>query len=142
MTELQDDTVDVALIGGGIMSATLGAMLTVLEPRWRIVLVERASEVATESSAAWNNAGTGHAGYCELNYMPDPTDATSAANISRQFQLSRQWWSYLVRQGLLDGSTWHNVSVLIGGPFLQLGIEVFDFSQPESHIGILITRIT
>lgn len=115
MTELHDDTVDVALLGGGIMSATLGAMLTVLEPRWRIVLVERASAVATESSDAWNNAGTGHAGYCELNYMPDPTDATSAGAISRQFRLSRQWWAYLVRRGLLDPAAF-----IHGTPHLDL----------------------
>jgi malate dehydrogenase (quinone) len=98
----RDDVVDVVLIGGGIMSATLGAMLSILEPRWRIVLVERAAGVATESSDPWNNAGTGHAGFCELNYMPDPSDGEAPGNISWQFHLSRQWWAYLVHHGLLD----------------------------------------
>ena len=102
MSIVESDTVDVLLIGGGIMSATLGAMLSTLEPGWRIVLAERASDIATESSDPWNNAGTGHAGYCELNYMPDPTDGSSAAAISRQFHLSRQWWAQLVEQGMLD----------------------------------------
>ncbi|OHV04896.1 malate dehydrogenase (quinone) [Mycobacterium talmoniae] len=101
----QPDLVDAVLVGGGIMSATLGAMLTLLEPGWRVVVLERAADVATESSGPWNNAGTGHAGYCELNYMPDPDDATAAARASRQFQLSRQWWAHLVGRGLLDPDT-------------------------------------
>lgn len=100
MTE--DNVVDVVLVGGGIMSATLGAMLSIRQPDWRIALVERAFEPGTESSGSWHNAGTGHAGYCELNYMPDPDDPTTAAAVSRQFRLSRQWWDELVRQGLLD----------------------------------------
>jgi malate dehydrogenase (quinone) len=104
-TTHEDAIVDVVLVGGGIMSATLGAMLSMLEPRWQIVLVERISDLATESSDPWNNAGTGHAGYCELNYMPDPSDGASAAKISRQFHLSRQWWAHLVEQGLLDPTT-------------------------------------
>ena len=93
---------DVVLIGGGIMSATLGSMLSILEPDWRIILLESADAVATESSHPWNNAGTGHSGFCELNYMPDPADGTKPAAIARQFQLSRQWWSYLADSGLLD----------------------------------------
>ncbi|WP_078288241.1 malate:quinone oxidoreductase [Mycobacterium sp. D16R24] len=96
------DDADVVLIGGGIMSATLGSMLSVLEPDWRIVLLERAAALASESSDAWNNAGTGHSGFCELNYMPDPGDATKPAAIARQFHLSRQWWSYLADNGLLQ----------------------------------------
>src|SRR5690349_852870 len=98
----ENETADVVLIGGGIMSATLGAMLASLEPEWRIVMVERAEEVATESSQAWNNAGTGHSGYCELNYMPDPADGSAAAGIAEQFEVSRRWWDYLSAQGLLD----------------------------------------
>lgn len=96
---------DVILIGGGIMSATLGSMLAVLQPDWRIILLEKADRLATESSGAWNNAGTGHSGFCELNYMPDPTDGCKATTIARQFHLSRQWWAYLARTGLLDPST-------------------------------------
>ena len=93
---------DVVLIGGGIMSATLGAMLARLEPEWRIVLLERGGQVAAESTNPWNNAGTGHSGYCELNYMPDPEDPAKAAEVSRQFLLSRQWWSHLAAGGLVD----------------------------------------
>ncbi|WP_404853798.1 malate:quinone oxidoreductase, partial [Escherichia coli] len=62
------DQIDVALIGGGIMSATLGALLKVLEPTWTVRIYERLDAVAQESSNPWNNAGTGHAALCELNY--------------------------------------------------------------------------
>lgn len=96
---------DVILIGGGIMSATLGSMLAVLQPDWRIILLERATGLATESSGAWNNAGTGHSGFCELNYMPDPADCGKASTVARQFHLSRQWWAHLARTGLLDPNT-------------------------------------
>ena len=97
--------IDVVLIGGGIMSATLGAILQQLEPDWTIHLYEVQSEVATESSNPWNNAGTGHSALCELNYTKDLPDGTvnisSAININEQFQISRQFWSYLVKKELL-----------------------------------------
>jgi malate dehydrogenase (quinone) len=99
------ETADIVLIGGGIMSATLGAMLAELAPERRIVIIERAAGVASESSQAWNNAGTGHSGFCELNYMPDPSDGTAATTIAEQFQLSRRWWDRLAARGLLDQST-------------------------------------
>ncbi|MFY9713815.1 MAG: malate:quinone oxidoreductase [Microbacterium sp.] len=100
------ETVDVVLIGGGIMSATLGTLLHELQPEWKIVAFERLSDVAQESSNPWNNAGTGHAALCELNYMPQnangPLDAAKAVNINEQFQQSRQFWSSLVEKGVLD----------------------------------------
>lgn len=96
---------DVILIGGGIMSATLGSMLTVLQPDWRVVLLERSTGLATESSGPWNNAGTGHSGFCELNYMPDPADGSRASTVAQQFRLSRQWWAHLAREGLLAPET-------------------------------------
>ncbi|MGH3644093.1 MAG: malate:quinone oxidoreductase [Mycobacterium sp.] len=96
---------DVVLIGGGIMCATLGSMLSILEPDWRIVLLERADALAAESSHPWNNAGTGHSGFCELNYMPDPADGAKPATVAQQFHLSRQWWSHLANNGLLDPDT-------------------------------------
>jgi malate dehydrogenase (quinone) len=99
------ETADIVLVGGGIMSATLGAMLAELAPERRIVIIERAAGVAGESSQAWNNAGTGHSGFCELNYMPDPSDGTTATTIAEQFQLSRRWWDRLAERGLLDQST-------------------------------------
>lgn len=95
------EILDVVLIGGGIMSATLGAMLAELQPDWSMRLYERRDGLAEESSGPWNNAGTGHAGYCELNYMPDPADGAKAAEISRQFLLSRQFWASLVADGSL-----------------------------------------
>ncbi|WP_413335836.1 malate:quinone oxidoreductase [Brevibacterium sp. GP-SGM9] len=93
---------DVVLIGGGIMSATLGSMLTLLDPDLRIVMLEAAEQIGGESSDPWNNAGTGHSGFCELNYMADPADGTKPAAIAGQFHLSRQWWAHLAERGLLD----------------------------------------
>ena len=101
---------DVVLVGGGIMSATLGAMIAVLEPDWRIVLLEKANSLATESSDPWNNAGTGHSGFCELNYMPDPDDDRKSAGIAQQFQLSRQWWASLADAGLIDPDSFIHTS--------------------------------
>ena len=77
-------------------------MLTLLDPDLRILVLEKAPDSACESSEAWNNAGTGHSGYCELNYMPDPADGSKPRHIAEQFHLTRQWWAHLVRQGLLD----------------------------------------
>jgi len=100
------ETVDVVLIGGGIMSATLGTLLHELQPDWKIVAYERLSDVAQESSNPWNNAGTGHAAMCELNYMPQAPDGSmdpaKAISINEQFQQSRQLWSSLVERGVLD----------------------------------------
>lgn len=84
------------------MSATLGSMLQQLEPGWRITVVERLDSFAQESSDPWNNAGTGHSALCELNYTPetpDGVDITSAVKVNEQFQLSRQFWSFLVESG-------------------------------------------
>lgn len=88
------------------MSATLGTFLKILQPDLNIQVFERLDGVAQESSNPWNNAGTGHAALCELNYMPDsPTgglpDPAKAVAINEQFQLSRQFWAYLVEQGIL-----------------------------------------
>src|SRR5690625_5397826 len=104
------NTYDVVLIGGGIMSATLGTLIKQVEPDWSILVVESSGAVATESSNAWNNAGTGHAALCELNYMPEEADGSMsperAIAINEQFQISRQWWSGLVEEGVLhDPST-------------------------------------
>ncbi len=102
-------TAEAVLIGAGIMSATLASILAILQPDWRVVIVERRESPAAESSDPWNNAGTGHAGYCELNYMPDPTDSAKATDISRRFHISRQWWAHLVRErGLHPASFIHD----------------------------------
>lgn len=99
--------IDVALIGGGIMSATLGTFLKLLSPDLKIEVFERLDAPALESSNPWNNAGTGHAALCELNYMPDSKDGSlpnpaKAVAINEQFQLSRQFWSHLVTMGVLQ----------------------------------------
>ena len=87
------------------MSATLGTLLREVQPDWKIVAFERLGDVAEESSNAWNNAGTGHAALCELNYMPHtpgvPLDPAKAIAINEQFQQSRQFWSALVERGTL-----------------------------------------
>jgi len=91
---------DVLLVGGGIMSATLGMLLNQLDPTLNITMIEQLPEVALESSAALNNAGTGHAGYCELNYTPQATDGSvstqRALEINAAFEVSLQFWSHLV----------------------------------------------
>lgn len=97
--------VDVLLVGAGVMSATLGKLLAQLDPSLKMVMVERLSKVAHESSHGLNNAGTGHAGYCELNYTPQQPDGSiridRALEINANFEVSLQFWSYLVEQGLL-----------------------------------------
>jgi len=97
---------DVILIGAGIMSATLGTMLKELKPEWKIKVFEKLEKAGEESSNEWNNAGTGHAALCELNYTsekPDGSvDISKAININEQFQLSMQFWSYLVNGKMID----------------------------------------
>jgi malate dehydrogenase (quinone) len=92
---------DVALVGAGIMSATLGVFLKELEPALRIEMFETLGGAALESSDAWNNAGTGHAANCELNYTPERSDGSidisKALDVNVEFDLSRQLWSFLVK---------------------------------------------
>ena len=98
------DEVDVALIGAGIMSATLGAMLRELEPSWTQMVFERLDGPALESSSPWNNAGTGHSALCELNYTPEKNgriDISKALGINEKFQKSRQFWSHQLNNGIL-----------------------------------------
>lgn len=96
---------DVILIGAGIMSATLGTILKELAPDWKMTVFEKLDKAGEESSNEWNNAGTGHAALCELNYTvekPDGSvDISKAVQINEQFQVSRQFWSYLVSQDLI-----------------------------------------
>lgn len=98
-------SVDVVLIGGGVMSATLGVFLRQLQPDWRISIFERLDNVAEESSDAWNNAGTGHSALCELNYTPQKADGSvdisKAVAVNEAFQISRQFWSHLVESKVI-----------------------------------------
>ncbi|HZG57065.1 malate:quinone oxidoreductase [Paenibacillus sp.] len=96
---------DVILIGAGIMSATLGSLLKELVPDWSITVVERLGNPGEESSNEWNNAGTGHASLCELNYTvekPDGSiDISKAVKVNEEYQVSKQFWSYLVDSKLI-----------------------------------------
>jgi len=101
-------TPDVVLIGAGIMSATLGVMLKELQPDITIDIYERLDVAAAESSDAWNNAGTGHSAFCELNYTPERPDGSietaKAIKIAESFEVSKQFWAFLIQQGFLKNA--------------------------------------
>jgi malate dehydrogenase (quinone) len=101
-SRISDTTVDVVLVGAGIMSATLGVMLKELQPDLSIEIFERLDAVAVESSDAMNNAGTGHSAFCELNYTPQRKDGSieidKAIKIAEQFEITKEFWSFLVEQ--------------------------------------------
>src|SRR5215218_3743768 len=96
---------DVVLIGAGIMSATLGVLLKQLQPDLAIEIFESLDVAAAESSDAWNNAGTGHSAFCELNYTPELPDGSietsKALKIAESFEVSKQFWSYLIQQNFI-----------------------------------------
>tara|TARA_R110002124_G_scaffold287151_2_gene470770 strand:- start:997 stop:2526 length:1530 start_codon:yes stop_codon:yes gene_type:complete len=97
---------DIVLIGAGIMSATLGIMLKKLNPEFTISIFERLDRVTAESSDAWNNAGTGHSAFCELNYTPQLADGSveisKAVKIADNFEVSKEFWAYLVENDIID----------------------------------------
>lgn len=99
------EEVDVALVGAGIMSATLGVFLKELQPQLKLEILEKLPGEAQESSGAWNNAGTGHAANCELNYTPARADGSidiaKALEVNVEFDMSRQFWSYLIKKGAI-----------------------------------------
>jgi len=105
MSTAASESPDVVLIGAGIMSATLGTVLKELEPALDVVMFEILHDCAQESSEAWNNAGTGHAANCELNYTPQRSDGSidisRALQVNTEFDLSRQLWSHLVTKGAI-----------------------------------------
>jgi len=107
MADLRVDVTraDAVLIGGGVASATLAALLAELEPDWDVQVLERLDAVGQESSDGWNNAGTGHSALCELNYTPQDVDGSvspaKAISINEQFQVSRQYWAHLVDSGAI-----------------------------------------
>lgn len=132
------DNPDVVLIGSGVMSANLGALLKRLEPKLKIQLYEVTEELAQESSNGWNNAGTGHAGICELSYTPKrEADGTvrvdKAVEIFEQFQRSKEFWSYAVSTGMI-----HNPKEFINSvPHLSFvhGQDQVDFLRAR-HAGM------
>ncbi len=106
---------DIVLIGAGIMSATLGMLLHQLQPGITIHIIERLDGAAAESSDAWNNAGTGHSAFCELNYTPEKQDGSidisKAVKIAESFEVSKQFWTYLVENNIIQppGSFIHSI---------------------------------
>ncbi|MDF2417047.1 malate dehydrogenase (quinone) [Acinetobacter beijerinckii] len=104
-TKSDEPIVDVVLIGGGIMSATLGTYLNELQPDWNIRMYERLDAVAQESSNGFNNAGTGHSGFMEMNYTEEKDgkmDISKAVKVAGQFEIAKQFWAHQVKQGVLD----------------------------------------
>ncbi|MDP4085265.1 MAG: malate dehydrogenase (quinone) [Bacillota bacterium] len=126
--------VDAILIGGGIMSATLGVLLKELAPDWNITMFERLEVAGEESSNERNNSGTGHAALCELNYTTEQPDGTinidAAIRINERFQLSRQLWAYLVDRKLIDNPR----SFITGLPHIS-------FVQGKGNIAFLKKRL-
>ncbi|WP_158974121.1 malate dehydrogenase (quinone) [Cellulophaga sp. L1A9] len=121
------------LIGAGIMSATLGVLLKQLIPDAKISIYERLNAVGAESSDAWNNAGTGHSAFCELNYTPEnengEIDISKALKISEQFEISKQFWAYLVKNDLVKATT----------PFIN-DIDHMSFVWGDANINFLKKR--
>ncbi|ADV47858.1 malate:quinone oxidoreductase [Cellulophaga algicola DSM 14237] len=121
------------LIGAGIMSATLGVLLKQLIPDAKISIYERLNAVGAESSDAWNNAGTGHSAFCELNYTPEnekgEIDISKALKISEQFEISKQFWAYLVKNNLVKANT----------PFIN-DIDHMSFVWGDANIDFLKKR--
>ena len=103
--EITGKVADIVLIGAGIMSATLGMLLKELDPNLCIEIYERLDVAAAESSDAWNNAGTGHSAFCELNYTPEQANGTvdikKAISIAESYEVSKQFWTYLLQKGVL-----------------------------------------
>jgi malate dehydrogenase (quinone) len=124
---------DVILIGAGIMSATLGTLLQELMPDWKMKVFEKLPNAGGESSNEWNNAGTGHAALCELNYTVEKQDRSidisKAININEQFQVSMQFWSYLVNSKLIK----HPEDFIMSLPHMSL-------VQGEQNVSFLKKR--
>jgi malate dehydrogenase (quinone) len=125
--------VDCALVGAGIMSTTLGVFLKEINPNLSLELIETLASEALESSASWNNAGTGHAANCELNYTPLESDGTvnisKALEVNVEFDLSRQFWSYLIKKGAIKDPS----SFIHPVPHMS-------FVQGDEHVSFLKKR--
>ncbi len=97
---------DLICVGGGIMSATLALMLKLIDKNQKVIILERLDQVALESSAAWNNAGTGHSAFCELNYTPETEvgsiDVSKAIKVCSQFEKSKQFWFFLIDNNFIE----------------------------------------
>lgn len=139
MREIDDEKevmeCDVLLVGAGIMSATVGVFLKELDPGLRVAVFERSDGVATESSDARNNAGTGHSALCELNYTPEgddgAVDVRKAVKIMEAFEVSRQFWAHLVERGCFDDPR----------AFIH-SVPHMSFVHGEADVGFLLRRFT
>ena len=133
MQKNEEPVVDVVLVGAGIMSATLGLLLKQLEPGMTIEIYERLDHAAAESSDAWNNAGTGHSAFCELNYTPQKEDGSidisKAIKIAESFEVSKQFWAYLVEQNIVQPP----------GSFIR-SIPHMSFVWGDKNVGFLSKR--
>tara|TARA_B100000674_G_C37882030_1_gene934793 strand:- start:67 stop:1554 length:1488 start_codon:yes stop_codon:yes gene_type:complete len=102
------DFYDAVLIGAGIMSATLAVLMLEVLPDIKILIIEKLSTSGKESSGVFNNAGTGHAANCELNYTPLNSkgiiDIDKAIFINNSFEKSMELWAYLYSKGIIDAS--------------------------------------
>src|SRR5699024_7088242 len=129
----KETSTDVIMIGAGIMSATLGTMLKEVEPGMDIQIFEKLDQPGKESSNEWNNAGTGHSALCELNYTNEredgSIDTTKAVKINEEFQVTKQFWSYLVKKRLIKKS----------GEFIQ-GIPHISLVHGEDNVDFLKRR--
>ena len=121
------------MVGAGMMSTTLGVFLKEINPNLSIELVEALASEALESSGSWNNAGTGHAANCELNYTPQQADGTinisKALEVNVEFDLSRQFWSYLIKKG----------AIKVPSSFIN-PVPHMSFVQGDEHVSFLKKR--
>ncbi len=103
---------DAVFVGAGIMSATLAVLLHELDPELRLLMVERLEAPALESSSALNNAGTGHAANCELNYTPLCSNGKiaidKALSINNAFEQSLEFWASLTEKGKISPHSFIN----------------------------------
>ncbi|MDA7087276.1 malate dehydrogenase (quinone) [Pseudomonas sp. SA3-5] len=133
MAQNDYETVDAVLVGAGIMSATLAVLLKELDPGLTLEIIELMESGAIESSNPWNNAGTGHAGLCELNYTPQAADGSidikKSVTINTQFEESKQFWAYLIEKDADKGTFGSPKSFITPVPHLSFvrGQEGIDF---------------
>ncbi len=130
---MSENTKHYTFIGAGIMSATLATLINQLDPKVNIHIYERLDRVSAESSDAWNNAGTGHSAFCELNYTPQREDGSidmsKALHIAESFEISKQFWAYLVSNKLIESTT----------PFIN-DIDHMSFVWGEENVAFLKKR--
>ena len=97
---------DAVLVGAGIMSTTLAILISEVLPSVRILIIEKLDSAGLESTGAFNNAGTGHAANCELNYTPTNKKGAfqmeKALKINNSFEISLEFWASLYKAGSID----------------------------------------